>query len=167
MFADRDFVVLAHQNMQNINIVFARLRPVDKEACPCALTQSVIHIFGIVRKHAKGAIAAHNGIRTGKALHQNGGNLELSGGALAVAAFAGELVNIINRTKANNIGINHIIEKGLGILRGFALIAINAFRGEVLITKRISRILAIIMYQPRHHSPDISRCGCRQFHSAF
>jgi len=75
----------------------------------------------------------------------------LSGGALTVAALPGELVNIIDSAKANDIGVDHIIEKRLGILRRFTLIAINAVRGEVLIAKGVSRILTIIMYQPRHH----------------
>ena len=129
MIARWDFMVLTHQQIENINIIFARLRPIDEEPCACALPQSVIYIFGIVREHAKGTISAHDCIRARKAFHQNGGNLELPCGGLTVAAFPRELVNIVNRTKANDIRVKHIFNKGLGILRRLTLVAINAIRG--------------------------------------
>ena len=79
MPAQWDVMVFAHQQIKDVDVILLRLRPVHQKSRASTLAQGVIHILGIVREHAKGAIAAHNGVCTGKAFHQNGGNLQLSG----------------------------------------------------------------------------------------
>ena len=144
-------MVLSHQQMQDINIIFAALRAVDEEARRSALTQRIIYIFGIVGKHTKGTIPAHNRICARKALHQHRRNFELPRRGLTVAAFTRELVNIINGAKANNIGVDDLTDKALRILRGFTLITVDTIRAEIGIAERITRMITIIIQQACHH----------------
>ena len=112
----RDVVVFAHQQVENVDIIIPSLRPVNKEPRTGPLAQRIIHVFGIVRKHPKGAIAAHNRIGPGKALHQNSRNFQLPRRGLAIAALARQLINIINGPKADHTRIKHVVDKRLGVL---------------------------------------------------
>ena len=141
VIAQRDVVVLAHQQIQDVDIILARLRPIDQKPRPGPLAQRVIDVFGIVREHAKGAIAAHNGIGPGKAFHQNGGDFQLPGAGLPVTALARQLVDIVNRAKADDRWVKHVVDERLGVLRRFALIAVDIIGAEVLIAERIARDL--------------------------
>ena len=79
VLAQRDVVVAAHQQVQDVDVILARLRPVHQEPRARPLAQGVVHILGVVREHAKGAVAAHDGIGARKALHQHGGDFQLPG----------------------------------------------------------------------------------------
>ena len=57
----RNIVVLAGKQREDVNIVCPRDRPVDEPSRPCPLAQGIINIFRIVREHAERAIAAHHG----------------------------------------------------------------------------------------------------------
>ncbi len=151
MRAHGDIVVLAHQQIKDIDIVFARLRPIHQKPRTGTLTQCVIHVFGIVREHPEGAVAPHDRIGTRKTLHQNGRNLQLPRRGLPVAPLACQLVDIINCSETDHPGIKHIIDKRLGVLTGFTLIAVDIIRAQVLIAKRIACVLTVLMHQPRHH----------------
>ncbi len=149
--AQRDVVVLAHQQVQDVDIIVPRARTIDQETRARPLTQRIVHILGIVGKHAERAVSTHDRVGTGKALHQHSGNLQLPCTGLPIPAFARQLVDVINRAKADHIRVNHVVEKRLGILRRFALIAVDAVRRQVLIPERIARRFAIAMDQPSHH----------------
>ena len=151
MRAHGDIVVLAHQQIEDIDIILARLRPINQKTCTGPLAQCIIDVLGIVRKHPKGAIAAHNGICARKTLHQHSGNFQLPRRRLTIAAFARQLINIINCPEPDHTRIKHVIDERLGILARFALIAVDIVGAQVLIAKRIARVLAIFMHQPRHH----------------
>ena len=119
-------MVLAHQQIENIDIIVLRDRPVHKEPRPCPLAQGIVDVFRVVGKHPKGAIAAHNGVGARKALHQYGSDLQLTlRRALAIAALARQLVNIVNRAKPDHIWIDHVVDERLGVLAGLALIAVD------------------------------------------
>ena len=90
-----------------------RLRPIHKEPRPGPLAQRIIHILGIVREHPKGAIAPHDRVGPCKALHQHGGNLQLPRAGLPVPAFARQLVNVVNRAKADHDGIKILLINAL------------------------------------------------------
>ena len=66
----RNLVPVPKQKVQDIHVILARLRPVDKEPRPGPLAQRIVDVFGKIREHAKGAIAPHHRIRTGKALRR-------------------------------------------------------------------------------------------------
>ena len=151
MFANGDIMVFSHQQMQDINIIFSALRAVDEEACGRPLAQRIIYIFRIIREHPECAIPAHNRICARKAFHQHSGDFKLSRRGLTVAAFPRELINIVNRAKTNDIGVDDLIDKGFGVLRRFALIAINTIRAEVSVTEGISRVITIIIEEACHH----------------
>ncbi len=102
VIAQRDVVVLAHQQIEDVDIVLAGLRPVDQEPRARTLAQRVIDVLGVVREHAKGAVAAHHGIGARKALHQHGGDLQLPGAGLPVAALARQLVDIVDRCQSRS-----------------------------------------------------------------
>ena len=105
MIADRDLVVLAEQQREDVDIILAALRPIDEKARARALAQRVIDIFGVVREHAEGAVAAHHGVCPGKRAHQHGGDFLLASRGLAVAALACDLVDIIDRAIADDARI--------------------------------------------------------------
>ncbi len=121
-------MVFTEQQREDINIVLTGFRPVDQKPRGRALPERVIDIFWIVGKHTKGTIPANNRIGAGKAFHQDGCDFKLSRARLAIAALTGELIDIVNRPKADHIGINDIVYERFGILSGFPLIAINAIR---------------------------------------
>ncbi len=144
-------VVLAHQQGKDVDVILLGFRPINQESRPCPLAQGVIDIFGIVREHAKGAIAPHNSIRPGKAFHQDGGDLQLPGAGLPVAALASQLIDIVDRAEPDDLRIDDGIDECLGVLTRLALITVNVVRAQVLIAKRITRDLAIVIDQPGHH----------------
>mmetsp|Transcript_28445 Transcript_28445/g.53223 ORF Transcript_28445/g.53223 Transcript_28445/m.53223 type:complete len:471 (+) Transcript_28445:1199-2611(+) len=149
--AHRNVVVFAHQEVKDIDVILARLRPVHEEPGTGALAQGVVHILRVVREHAKGAIAPHDGVGPGKALHQNGSDFQLPSAGLPVAALARKLVNIVDGAKPNDRRIEDGIDKRLGVLARLALIAVDVVRAEVLVAERVARDGAIIIEQARHH----------------
>ncbi len=75
----------------------------------------------------------------------------MPGRGLPIAPFPGQLVDIVDRAEADHRRVDHVVDKRLGVLRRLALIAVDAFRAQVLIAERIARVLAITLDQPRHH----------------
>ena len=116
MRAQGDLVVLAQEQAQNIDVILARLGAIDQEPRPGTLAQRIVDILGEVGKHPKGAIAAHDGARPGKGLHEDRRHLLLARAGLAVAALAGHLVNVVDGAKADDRGVDHRVDKGLGVL---------------------------------------------------
>ena len=162
VIAQRDVMVLAHQQIEDVDIVLPRLRPVDQKTRPGALAQRIIYVLGIVREHPERAVAAHDRIGPGKAFHQHCGNLQLARAGLPVATFTGQLVDVINRAEADYIRIQHIVDKGFCVLTRLTLIAVDIVGAQVLIAKRIACVLAIVVYQSRHHL-DQRGLACARF----
>ena len=127
------------------------MRPVDQKPRPGPLTQGIVHVLGIVGKHPEGAIAAHHSVRARKGPHEHCRHFLLTCRGLPIPPLARHLVNIINRAKGDDRWVNHSINKRLGVLARFALIAINLINREILIPKRIARGPAIPIQQSGHH----------------
>ena len=159
MIAQRNVVVLAHQQGQNVDIILARLRPIHKKPRPGPLTQGIVHILGVVGEHAKSTVPPHHGVGPGKALHQHRRDLQLPRRGLPVAALARQLIDIVNRTETDHHRIDYCIDESLGVLARLSLIAVDIVGAEVLIAERIPRHLAIVVDQPRHHLDQ--RCLAR------
>ena len=113
VIAQRDVVVLAHQQIEDIDVVIPRLRPIHKEPRTRPLAQGIVHVLGVVREHAKGAIAAHNGVGPRKALHQNSRDFQLPRRGLAIAALARKLVNVVDGAKADDDGSSTLLINAL------------------------------------------------------
>ena len=75
----------------------------------------------------------------------------LARAGLPVAAFAGELVDVVHRAEPDHRRIHHIVDERLGVLAGFALIAVDLVDREVLIAEWVIRVLAVPIDQPGHH----------------
>ena len=63
--------------------------------------------------------------------------------------------------KADDRGVDDRVDKGLGVLAGFALIAVDIVGAQVLIAERIARVLAIVVDQPGHHLNQSGFAGAR------
>ena len=151
MFAQRNGVVPAHEQVQNIDVVFPGLGAVHQKPGARPLAQRVVHILGVVRKHAEGAVAAHDRIGARKAFHQHGGDLQLPGRRLSVAPLARQLVDVVDGPEADDAGVDDVVDEGLGVLTGLALIAVDIVGRQVLIAEGVAGGLAVIVDHAGHH----------------
>ena len=158
VIAERDIVVLAGQQREDVDIIVARLRPVDQPARAGPLAQGIVNIFRIVGEHAERAIAAHNRCCAGKTFHQNGGHLLLSGGGAVIRALGGHLVDIVHCAKTDGARVQHIVDELLAVLAGLALIGGNLVHAEILVMKAVTGNLAIAVDQARRSSGSGSSC---------
>ena len=147
----RDRVVLAQEEREDVDVILPALRSVDQEPRPRPLSQRVVDILGVVREHAEGAVAAHDGIGPGEGLHQHCRDLLLARARLPVAALARDLVDVVHRTETDDGGVHDVLDKGLGVLTRLALIAVHVVDRQVLVAERIFRHLAVVVQKPRHH----------------
>ena len=151
MLAELDRMPLAEQQREDVDIVLARLRPVDQIARAGALAQRIVDILRVVREHAKGAVAAHNGVGAGEALHQHRRDLLLPRRGLPVAALARDLVDVVDGAEADHPRVHHVLDEGLGVLPRLPLIAVDVVHREVLVAERIARIAGVFVQQPAGH----------------
>ncbi len=162
VIAERDLVVLAGQQHEDVDIVVARLRPIDQPARAGPLAQRIVDVFRIVGEHAERAIAAHHGGRAGTALHQHAGHLLLAGRGAVVRALGGHLVDIVDRAEADGARIEHIVDKALAVLARLALIGRDLVDAEILVVERVAGHLAIAADQPGDHLDQDRLAGARR-----
>ncbi len=58
-------------------------------------------------------------------------------GSAVVGAFGGDLVDIVDRAKADGLGIHDIVDEVLAVLPGFALIGRNLVDAEILVVEGV------------------------------
>src|SRR5262249_31755578 len=114
--AERDRMVLAGEQREDVDIVLAGLRSVDQPAGAGALAQRIVDIFRIVGEHAEGGLTAHYGRGAGEALHQHGGDLLLAGRGAVVGAFGRYLVDVVDRAEADRLGVHDVVDEILAVL---------------------------------------------------
>ena len=108
VIAQWNVMVPSSQQMKDVDIVIAGLRPVDKPARACPLAQRIIDTFRIVGKHAERAIAAHHCHRAGKTFHQDRRHLLLARRRPVVGPARGHLVNVVDGAKADSARIENV-----------------------------------------------------------
>ena len=160
--AQRDLVVLAGQQHEDVDIVVARLRAVDQPSGAGALAQRVIDILGIVGEHPEGAVAAHHSGGACEALHQHAGHFLLAGGGAIVRALRRHLVNVIDRAEADGARVDHIGNELLAVLARLSLVGRDLVDAEILVVERVAGDLAVVVDQPGQHLDQDRLAGSRR-----
>ena len=159
--AERDVVVLAEQQVQDVDVVGLAARPVDQEAGAGALPEGVVDVLRVVGEHAEAAVAADHGVGAAEGLHQHRGDLLLARGGLAVAAAAGDLIDVVDGAEADDVGVHDVADEGLGVLARLALVGIDRLRGQVLVAEGVAGDLAVVVQQAAQHLDQGGLAGAR------
>ena len=162
MLAERNLVVLAGEQHEDVDVVVTGLRPVDQPACAGPLPERVVDVFRIVGEHAERAIAAHHGGGAGEALHQYAGDLLLACRSAVVGALGRDLVDVVDGAEADGARVENVVDELLAVLARLALVGRNLVDAEILVVEREAGDLAVIVEHAGRHLDQDRLAGARR-----
>jgi hypothetical protein len=150
VIAERDRVVLAGKQHEDVDIVVLGLRPVDQPARAGPLAQRVVDIFRIVGEHAEGAVAAHHGRAPAKLSISTAVTSCWPADARSSERFAAtwSMSSIVPKPIAFGLTI---VDEFLAVLPRLALVGRDLVDAEILVVERVAGDRAVVVDQPGDH----------------